>query len=294
MNAMPEVQTKMHTKRSPGFSLRRHPWYNVVFSLLGFIWLIFSFYPIFYMLMTSLRSQQGFLTGIPWMPSAHPTIENFVTVLQAGFGQFFLNSVVVSVSSVILIVGSSLLSAYVIVRSKNKFIRLVFNVFLVGLAIPIQAAIIPIYIMITKMGLYDTLLGLILPSVAFGLPLTLLILVNFVRDIPNELYESMGLEGAGDFTILFRLVMPLSIPSIVSVSIYDFIQSWNNFLFPLVLTQSTQTRVLPMAIVSFQGQYTMNVPVLMAAVILSALPLILAYVFGRRYLLKGLLAGFGK
>ncbi|EPZ52998.1 carbohydrate ABC transporter permease [Alicyclobacillus acidoterrestris] len=273
---------------------KRLRWYNVVFTALGVVWLIIAFYPVLYMLMTSLRSQQGYLLGIPWLPSLHPTFENYATVLQAGFAHYFLNSVIVSVCSVALIVGCSLLCAYVVVRSRNRAVRVIFDVFLVGLALPIQAAIIPIYVLITKMGLYDTLLGMILPSVAFGLPLTLLILVNFVRDIPNELYESMGLEGASDFRLLRHLVIPLAMPALISVSIYDFVQAWNNFLFPLVLTQSDSSRVMPMAIVSFQGQYTMNVPVTMAAVILSALPLILAYIFGRRYLLRGMLAGFGK
>lgn len=279
--------TQGHRRRLPA-------WYNVLFLVLGVIWLIISFYPVLYMLMTSLRSQNGYLTGIPWLPPTHPTFENYATVIQAGFAHYFLNSVIVSVSSVALIVACSVLAAYVIVRAKNKAVRLIFNVFLVGLALPIQAAIIPIYIIITRMGLYDTLIGMILPSVAFGLPLTLLILVNFVRDIPTELYESMGLDGATDFQVMRSLVLPLAMPALISVAIYDFVQAWNNFLFPLVLTQSTRARVMPLAIVSFQGQYTMNVPVTMAAVILSALPLILAYIFGRRYLLGGLLAGFGK
>ncbi|MFB5189515.1 carbohydrate ABC transporter permease [Alicyclobacillus fastidiosus] len=286
-----------HTNANVGLKTRRRrrpTWYNVVFSLMGIIWLIIAFYPVFYMLMTSLRSQQGYLLGIPWLPSLHPTFENYGTVVQAGFAHYFLNSLIVSVCSVALIIACSLLCAYVVVRSRNRIVRIIFDVFLVGLALPIQAAIIPIYVLITKMGLYDTLLGLILPSVAFGLPLTLLILVNFVRDIPNELYESMGLEGASDFRLLRHLVIPLALPALISVSIYDFVQAWNNFLFPLVLTQSDSSRVMPMAIVSFQGQYTMNVPVTMAAVLLSALPLILAYIFGRRYLLRGMLAGFGK
>lgn len=282
--------TPMHRKRKR----RVMTWYNVLFTALGVVWLVISFYPVLYMLMTSLRSQNGYLTGLPWLPPIHPTLENYGTVVQAGFAHYFLNSVIVSVTSVVLIVGCALLCAYVIVRAKHKGVRLIFNMFLVGLALPIQAAIIPIYIMITKMGLYDTLIGMILPSIAFGLPLTLLILVNFVRDIPSELYESMGLDGATDFQLLRSLVMPLSMPALISVAIYDFVQAWNNFLFPLVLTQSDKSRVMPLAIVSFQGQYTMNVPVTMAAVILSALPLILAYVFGRRYLLGGMLAGFGK
>ncbi|UOF88704.1 carbohydrate ABC transporter permease [Fodinisporobacter ferrooxydans] len=274
--------------------IRKRSRLNPLLPLFGLLWLLFSFYPVFYMLITSLRSQAGFLLGVPWLPSAHPTFENYLTVLQNDFQKYFLNSVIVSVVTVFLIVFVSVSSAYVIVRTKTKTVRFIFNVFLVGLAIPIQAAIIPIYVLIGKLGVYNTLLGLILPSVAFGIPLTVLILVNFIRDIPNELYESMALEGITDFGMLKSLVIPLTKPALMSVAIYNFVQVWNNFLFPLVLTQTPDVRVMPLAVVSYQGEFTINVPVLLAAVVLSALPLILAYVFGRRYLLKGLTAGFSK
>lgn len=281
-------------KIKPNKRRKRFSLHGVAFTTFGTIWLIVAGYPLLYMLMTSLRSQNGYLTGKPWLPPAHPTLSNYQQVLQAGFFHYFTNSLIVAVCTVVLIVAFSLLLAYVIVRSKNQVVRTVFNVFLIGLALPIQAAIIPVYILILKLGLYDTLIGMILPMVAFGLPLSLLILVNFVRDIPNELYESMGLEGASDFQIVWHLVTPLSTPALVSVGIYEFIQSWNNFLFPLVLTQSKSVQVLPSAIVQFQGQHSIDVPVTMAVVIFSALPLILTYIFAGKYLRQGMMAGFGK
>lgn len=269
--------------------------YNIAFTTFGVIWLIISFYPVLYIFMSSFRHQNGFLTGGPtWLPTLHPTFSNYLTVFKAGFFHYFVNSIIVSVISVFFTVAFSLLLAYVIVRSKNRFVTLIFNIFLVGLALPIQAAIIPVYILITKLGMYDTLAGLILPSIAFGIPLTLLFLVNFVREIPNELYESMGLEGATDFQILRHLVTPLTMPSIISIAIYQFILAWNNFLFPLVLTQSDNVKVMPLAVVSFQGQHTMDIPMTMAAVTLSALPLLIAYIFGGRYIRRGMMAGFGK
>lgn len=260
----------------------------------GVVWLAIAFYPILYILLTSIRSQQGFLMGNPWIPTQTPTFENYGTVWNAGFAHYFLNSVIVSVITVALILACALPFAYAVVRTPRRWVRTLFNVLLVGLALPIQAAIIPVYILVSRFHLYDTLAGLILPGVAFGLPLTVLILVNFVRDIPKDLYEAMALEGAGDRDVLLRLVLPLSRPALLSVGIYNFVQSWNNFLFPLVLTQQESVRVLPLALVNFQGQYTINVPVIMAAVTLSALPLILAYIFGRRYLLQGMLVGFSK
>jgi raffinose/stachyose/melibiose transport system permease protein len=121
-----------------------------------------------------------------------------------------------------------------------------------------------------------------------------LILVTFVRDIPAELFDAMRVDGAGEWRTLWTLVLPLSRPALMTVSIYDALTVWNGFLFPLILTQSPQNRVLPLALWSFQGQFTVNVPAVLAAVVLSSLPILTLYVIGRRQLIAGLTAGFGK
>ena len=165
---------------------------------------------------------------------------------------------------------------------------------LLGIAIPIQATIVPVYYLIVRMGLYDTLWALILPSIAFAVPISVLIMVNFVRDIPKELFESMRLDGTSEWSMLWRLVAPLTKPAIITVAIYDGLTVWNGFLFPLVLTQSSDKRVLPLSLWSFQGSFSVNIPAVLAAVVLSVLPLVAAYAVGRRYLVAGLTAGFSK
>lgn len=267
---------------------------NPIPLVLGLVWFVIAFYPVYYMFITSLRTQAGFLSGSLWLPPSNPTIENYLGVIQNGIGLYFLNSAFVTVISVVLIVAVSLLAAYAIARIRSRVVQFTFRVFLLGLAIPLQAAIIPIYVLIVHIGLYDTLYGLIPPQVAFGIPLTVLILVNFIRDIPNELYDSMVLDGSGHFRILWNLVFPLSRPALITVVIYNALQVWNNFLFPLILTQSSNVQTLPLALQQFQGQYGVNVPGLMAAVFLSVLPIIVLYVVARRQLLGGLTAGFGK
>jgi raffinose/stachyose/melibiose transport system permease protein len=269
-------------------------WGEVIPARLGIAWLVIAFYPILYIVMTSLRSQTGFFAESPWLPPNHPSLTNYQDVLDNDFGLYFANTLFVTVISVLLIVAVSLFAAYSISKIRNRFTQGVFSLFLLGLAIPLQATIIPIYAMITNLHLYDTLFALILPYVAFGIPLSVLVLVTYIRDIPKELHESMILDGAGHFQILRSLVLPLSRPALITVVIYQTIQVWNGFLFPLVLTQSPDIRLLPLALWNFQGQFTTNVPAIMAAVILSATPIILLYVFGRRQLLGGLIAGFSK
>ena len=267
---------------------------EIVPALFGVAWLVIAFFPILYMFMTSLRPQTDFFTDIPWLPPAHPTQMNYENVLANDFGLYFANSVFVTVISVFLIVAVSFFAAYAISRICNRFTRALFSLFLLGLAIPLQATIIPIYALISDLHLYDTLFALILPYVAFGIPLSVLVLVTYIRDIPKELHESMYLDGAGHLRILQSLVLPLARPALITVIIYETIQVWNGFLFPLVLTQSPSVRVLPLALWSFQGQFTTDVPAILAAVFLSAIPIILLYIFGRRQLLGGLMAGFSK
>ncbi len=278
--------------RQPFFRWKRL--WRVLPPLLGIVWLVIAFGPILYMFLTSLRPQSDFFTDIPWLPPSHPTLENYSTVLANDFGLYFLNSAFVTVISVVLIVIVSFLVAFVISRIQNHFTRLVFNLLLFGLAIPLQATIIPIYTLITNLQLYDTLFALILPNVAFGIPLSVLVFVTYIRDIPKELHESMMLDGAGYTRILRDLVLPLSRPALTTVVIYETISVWNAFLFPLVLTQSPNVRVLPLALWSYEGQFTVNVPAILAAVFLSATPILLIYIVGRRQLLRGLMAGFSK
>ena len=271
---------------------KRRP--NVLGGLAAFVWLAIIILPIYYVVITSLKGQAGFFETNPLLPTMEPTLENYALVLEAGFPRYLFNSVVVTIGAVAPAVLISFMAAFAVVRGTGRFISFTNVLFLTGLAIPLQATIVPIYLIITQVRLYDTLLALILPSAAFALPISVLILSNFMRDIPNELFESMRLDGASNWAIMWQLVLPLMRPAIVTIGIYNALQVWNGFLFPLILTQSPEQRVLPLSLWAFQGEFTVNVPAILAAVVLSTLPLLAVYLLGRRQLLSGLTAGFGK
>ncbi|WP_199043228.1 carbohydrate ABC transporter permease [Glycomyces salinus] len=267
---------------------------NILGAIGGWLWLAVIILPIYYIFITSLRPREDYYSENPLSWPSNATLDAYVRVLENDFVRFFLNSVVVTACAVAVTLAVSLMAAYVVVRNRNRFGRNLFRVALLGIAIPIQAAIIPVYYLIVQMGLYDTLLALILPSIAFAIPLTLLILTNFLREIPEALFESMRMDGATEWKILRRLVVPLSRPALATVGVYQALQVWNGFLFPLVLTQSAETRVIPLSLWSFQGQFGVDVPAVLAAVVLSVLPMLAAYILARRQLVSGLTAGFGK
>lgn len=278
----------------PGKARRPTEKPNVIAGALGWIWLGIIILPIYYIVITSFRTSQDLRSSNQLIPTTEPTISPFVRVIENDFFQFFLNSVIVTLSTVAVVLAVSLMAAYYITRSTSWGGTRLFQLILLGIAIPVQATIIPVYYLIRELGLYDTLWALILPQIAFAIPLSVLIIVNFVRDIPGELFESMRVDGAGEWKILWSLVLPMSKPALMTVGIYQALQVWNGFLFPLVLTQSRDVRVLPLSLWEYQGQFGIDVPATLAAVVLSALPLLIAYILGRRYIVAGLTAGFSK
>ncbi|UUL76768.1 carbohydrate ABC transporter permease [Pseudarthrobacter sp. Fe7] len=278
-------------KRGLGTRLRR---LNIPGGLGGWLWLAVIILPVYYVVITSLKTQSGYFGQNPLALPTEPTLENYQSVLEADFAQYFMNSAIVTLGSVIPTVLISFMASFAIVRGAGRFLKLVNGMFLMGLAIPLQATIIPIYLMIIRLNLYDSLLALMLPSIAFAIPLTVLILSNFIRDVPNELFESMRLDGCSEWQTMWRLALPLTRPAIVTVAIYNGLHVWNGFLLPLVLTQSPSLRVLPLGLWTFQGEFSVNIPAVLASVVLSTLPILVLYVIGRRQLLAGLTAGFSK
>jgi raffinose/stachyose/melibiose transport system permease protein len=268
---------------------------NYLGGLAAWIWLAIIIGPIYWIIITSFKSRSTYFSSNPLGLPAEPTLDNYRMVIEADFLRYFANSSIVAVGATVPAVLISFMAAFAIVRGgTGRFLRFTNAVFLMGLAIPLQATIIPIYLIIIRLHLYDSLLALILPSIAFAIPLTVLILANFIRDVPNELFESMRLDGASEWGTMWRLAFPLTRPALVTVAIYQALQVWNAFLLPLVLTQSPELRVLPLALWTFQGQYSVNVPAVLASVVLTTLPILVLYVVGRRQMLSGLAAGFTK
>ncbi|GAB2813933.1 carbohydrate ABC transporter permease [Actinoallomurus bryophytorum] len=256
------------------------------------VWLAFVILPIYLMVKDAIQTTDSYLDGGPLSLPRHFTGHNFVDVFHLGFTRYLINTAIVTVASALLTVLLAFPAAYAIVRSRSRMVSGVFRMFLIGLAIPAQATIIPVFLLITRMHLYDSLTAIVLPTVAFGLPLSVLVLASALRDVPRELYEAMTLDGGGSIRLLWSLALPLSRASLVTVSIYCALNAWNGFLFPLILTQSNEQRVQTLGLYNFQGEFTSNIPGLMAAVLLSALPIFVVYLFARRWLIAGL-AGVG-
>ena len=292
VDARPRQAAGGRKRRSRGRGAYRPNWLG---GAAGWLWLLIVIVPIYWIVITSFKTQSNYFQMNPFAPPTEPTLDNYRFVIEADFARYFINSVIVALGAIVPAVLVSFMAAYAIVRAGDQWLlRSVNSLFLMGLAIPLQAAIIPVYLIIIRLHLYDTLLAIILPSIAFAIPLSVLVLSNFIRDVPKELFDSMRVDGASEWATLWHLAFPLTRPALVTVSIYNGLAIWNGFLLPLILIQSPNQRTLPLALWAFQGEYSVNVPAVLASVVLTTLPILILYVVGRRQLLSGLTAGFSK
>ena len=259
--------------------------------LLGLFWLAVTTLPFIFVVLTSLKTSQETFNNPVWALPEHFDLSNYIDVLKGSFLVYLRNSMFVVSLSVALTVFIAAMAAYALARLKFRFDRALLGLIVAGMIVPIHITLVPIYLMTRDMGLYDTPFALIGPYVATSLPVSVFILTEFMRQIPKELEEAAFLDGCGPLTIFFKIFLPLSGPGLSTVAIYNAITLWNEFIFAYVLTSAPSNRTLPLAVWDFQGQYTSNIPAILAVVTLTSLPLIVAYAFGQERIVKGMMAG---
>lgn len=264
---------------------------RVAVPVLGLFWLAVTTVPFLFMVMTTFKTQQESYSSSVWALPESLNFVNYADVLSGPFLAYLKNSVMVVAISVVLIVLISAMAAYAFARIRFRLNDALFGLIVAGMIVPIHITLVPIYLMTRHMGLYDSPFALIGPYVATSLPISVFILTEFMRQIPKELEEAARLDGCGPFTIFFKIFFPLSGPGLSTIAIYNAIMLWNEFIFAYVLTSSTSTRTLPLAIWDYQGQYTSNIPAILAVVTLTSLPLVVAYAFGQEKIVKGMMAG---
>jgi ABC-type glycerol-3-phosphate transport system permease component len=219
-------------------------------------------------------------------------LENFGDAwAQFGLGPLFLNSILVTGLSVLVAVTLSVLAAYGFARLRFRGSEVLFLIILLGLMIPPAALIIPLFVEIRSLGLYDTHVGLSLVYVAFGLPLSILILRSFFAGIPRELLEAARIDGATERWILWDVVVPMAKAPIATVTILLFLFCWNDFFLALVLLRDAGTYTLPVGIAQFIGQYSTPYELVAAAVLIAAMPVFVLYLLLHRQFEQGVAEG---
>ncbi|MBS3971113.1 MAG: carbohydrate ABC transporter permease [Clostridia bacterium] len=217
---------------------------------------------------------------------------NYVTLFaNENMLLYFKNSVFVTFTSVFFILFFGSMISYAIIRLPRWLGGLIFGFLVVGMMIPAQVNMIPIYVLFAKLNLLNKHLGLIIVTISALLPICVFILTGFMRALPKGLIEAAMIDGASHWQIYRRIVLPLSLPAMSSVAIFCFVISWNDLLYPLLFIKSTGLKTIPLALLQFQGQYLTNYPMIFAGVVVASLPMIVIYVFLQRYFIAGMTAG---
>jgi ABC-type glycerol-3-phosphate transport system permease component len=265
-------------------------------ALLGYSALLVL--PMIWVGYSSLKGDDAIFRDAFALPSAGSLrTENYANAWhQAHFSEYFLNSVVVTVASVILIVALGAMAAYALSRFTHSAGRLVFGMFLAGLTLPAQLAIVPLFFELRAAGLLNSRIGLVLVYTANGLPFAIFILAGFFRSLPRSLYEAAIVDGCGEFSAFWKVLLPLARPGLVTVAIFQFIGVWKEYFYAFMLVSgdtagSARTLPLGLANLSITAEYRTEYGMLFAGIVLVTLPILLVYVSLQRQIVRGIAAG---
>ena len=273
---------------------------KLVLFLLTIPVLLFIFFPVLWLFSASLSTQVELFTVPPhWVPE-HPTFQNYLDIIFPGqaassvprtFGVALLNSIKIASSVTIICIVLGSLAAYALVRIPFKF-NLPIQMGILGTRmIPEVSLIIPLFVMASSLDLINKPIVLVITYMSFALPFAIWMMAAFFQTIPIELEDAARLDGCTRLGILFRVVMPISLPGIISTTMFVFLVAWDEFFYALIFTSTLAAKTAPVAIAEFIGRFAVNINGMMAGGILAAVPpVVLALIF-QRYIVSGLAAG---
>lgn len=259
---------------------------NIVSIFLAFIFII----PIVWALAVSFQHEgKQIKTVLDWFTPPY-TLENYPQIIaNSGVPTWLINSLIIAVIVTVLTVLFSSMAAYALAKLEFKGKHALFLYFLLGILVPGEATIVPLFITVNSMNLIDTYAGMILPSIAGSM--NLIIMVTFFKGLPNELLEAAKIDGAGEITIFLKMVLPLSKTIISAVCIFAFVGSWNNYLWPLLCAMSENLFTLPVGIPTLAGTYTVDYVIPLTASMVASLPMIIIYIIFEKQIVAGVTSG---
>jgi raffinose/stachyose/melibiose transport system permease protein len=261
---------------------------TVVLSLVAIFWIS----PLVLLVITAVRPLADYTANGPLSWPQTFTTQNFADAWRIGnFADTYRNSAILLILKVPIGVFISAMLAYALAKLRIRFGATIMYMIFLGLTIPIYITIVPVFVMMRSAGATDSLIGLIGPYLAFGIPFEVLVLQSFFRRLPNEIIESAQIDGAGPWRIFLTVVLPLSTPALVTVFILDAVATWNEFLFALILLSSDANKTIPVGLLNFQGQFANNNTGLAAGILIAIVPILIGYTFVQRFIVGGLTAG---
>lgn len=263
-------------------------WLLLITTIITTIIIIF---PVFFAFMSAFKTNGEILAD----PLALPTqlvFDNFSRLFEeTNFVRSFLNSVIITVASLVLIVLIIPMAAYPLARQKGKFYNFMYIFFIMSFMIPFQTYMIPLFEQLKAFGLTGNLYGVIIQYIAFSVSLSVLLYTGFIRGIPRELEEAAEIDGANKFQTFWKIIFPLVTPTTVTILVLQGLGIWNDFLLPLLVMSGMEVKTINVEIYQFVGLYSAQWGILFAGTVVAMLPMIIFFTFAQRYFVKGITAG---
>jgi raffinose/stachyose/melibiose transport system permease protein len=271
---------------------KSNPALKALVYVLLVIWAFINLFPIYFMFTFSLKSNEEIfganIIGLPreWRWS------NFSSAMNTGnMGRYFVNSIIVTVCAIAISIFAALMATYALTRIKWRLSKLTNSFLMLGLTIPLQASIVPVYVLLSKAHWLNKYSTLIVPYSAFTLSMSILICTGFMVDIPYDLDESARIDGCGLWRTFFSIILPLMKPALSTIGIYAYLQCWNEFMFANVFISDSAHRTLPVGIRALSGAYTTDWGPIGAALVIATFPTLLIYIFLSRKIQESFIAG---
>ncbi|WP_239615570.1 carbohydrate ABC transporter permease [Cohnella mopanensis] len=260
---------------------------EILMIVLGIVFLV----PFYFLFVNSVKTFGDLLTSAAALPKSIEwgnysrafDITNFPTALW--------NSVLITVVSNVLLVVICAMAAYYMVRNNSRFNRFLFVIFVAAMVVPFQSIMIPLVKVTSTIGLMDSIPGLIICYLGFGVPMSVFLFHGFVKSIPLEIEEAATVDGSNAYGVFYRVVFPLMKPMLVTVFILNTLWIWNDYLLPSLILQSGKLSTIPIATFAFFGQYTKQWDLALPALVMGVLPIIVFFLFMQRYIIEGITAG---
>ena len=264
---------------------------GIIYVILG-VWTITSLFPIYWLICFSLKDNSeifgGNVAGIP----KHFIWKNYSKAFSGGkVGTYLFNSTFVTAVTILLTIVVATMATYAMIRMKWKFQKVSMSLMLLGLMIPIHAALLPVFYMMKTFHIINTLWSLIIPYTAFAIPMAIMIISGFLDSIPRELEEAACIDGCSIYRTFISIILPLLRPAIATVSIFTFLQAWNELMFAVVFINKDSAKTLTVGIQSMSGQYQTSWGPIGAALVVATIPTLLIYLLLNKQVQKSLVAG---
>lgn len=264
---------------------------GIIPQILMILLVVVILFPLYFMSVNSFKTHEEYVNNMIGLPHAF-TVQNYVEAFEGKpFGQWFLNSMLLTIAAVLVTGILALLAGYAFAKMKFRGQKALFRVIVPLMSVPPVVMIIPQFQIIKIFGLVNTRVSVIIIYVGIMLPMTIYLMRNFMKTVPDSLLDAAKIDGCGRLKVLTAIMMPLSIPALITSSLVNIVWVWNELLISLVFLQREELRTLMVGITLFKGRFTLDIPVIMAGLVIATVPIVVIYIFAQKYLVEGMLAG---